>query len=458
MVETLPLNGPYSPTWVQDDFGKHVYKHKTENEPRNGLLLKQQEFQEHLGLVDSIKACIKHKNLYRGKQIHAEVLQEGLLHRNVYLGTALNTMYARFGQVSKSREVFDELRVRNVVSFNALITGYVRLGLAHEALECFHQMRTHGIPPNDVTFICILKACGLIGSTLVGAEIHAEINKLGLIGKNAMVSTALVDMYAKCGDLDKAQEVFDGSSERDLISWTALIAAYAYRGRGHMALDLFARMQEGGVSPNPITFACVLKACGHMRFISKGEQIHAHIASRKGNLDLGEHKVTLGNALVDMYAKCGMVGKAHRTFDQLPAKDIVTWNILVTAYAHHEHGDEALKCFSQMQNEGFLPDVVTFSSVLKACSDVGSLEKGEEIHMEVRKQGLLENSTVIGNALVDMYAKCGVLRKAQEVFEGLPAPDAISWTTLITGYAHQGEGENACKCFEQMSLRLLNCT
>ena len=324
-----------------------------------------------------------------------------------------------------------------------LMPLYVRLGFAHEALECFHEMRTHGIPPNDVTYICILKACGVIGSILVGAEIHAEISKLGLIGKNAMVSTALVDMYAKCGDLDKAQEVFDGLSERDLISWTALIAAYAYRGNGHMALDLFARMQEGGISPNPITFACVLKACGHMRFISKGEQIHAHIANTRGILDLGEHKITLGNALVDMYAKCGMIGKAHRAFDQLPAKDLVSWNILVTAYAHHEHGDEALKCFAQMRKEGFLPDVVTFSSVLKACSDVGSLEKGEEIHIEVRKQGLLENSTVIGNALIDMYAKCGIMAIAHEVFDHLVIQNIVSWTTLIGGYAQHELNEEA---------------
>ena len=329
MVETLPLNGPYSPTWVQDDFGKHVYKHKTENEPRNGLLLKQQEFQEHLGLVDSIKACIKHKNLYRGKQIHAEVLQEGLLHRNVYLGTALITMYARFGQVSKSREVFDELRVRNVVSFNALITGYVRLGLAHEALECFHQMRTHGIPPNDVTFICILEACSNLGAIDKAKEMHAEIDRQGLLARNILVGNALLEMYAKCGLHSRAQEVFDQLRIRDVVTWNTLIASYAQLGDNNTVFELFNEMmQQDDIQPNPVTFTILLNACSHSGELGKGEICFQAMSMEYDIIPNMEHYT----CMVDLFGRGGHVEKAIEIIKRMPSADYLpVWVTLLSA-------------------------------------------------------------------------------------------------------------------------------
>jgi pentatricopeptide repeat protein len=151
-----------------------------------------------------------------------------------------------------------------------------------------------------------------------------------------------------------------------------------------------------------------------------------------------------------MYAKCGSLEKARQVFDLLPIHDVVSWNLMISGYVEHEHGEEALRCLEQMQAKGVAPDAVTFICSLKACGNTGAMEKAGEIHGEIERQGLLGTNLVIGNTLIDMYSKCGLLAKARGVFDLLPVRDVISWTALMAGYAQIGEYEKAFEMFEQM--------
>lgn len=406
----------------------------------------QYEFYDRRTLFNSIKSCGKHKDFHRGSSIHADVLERGLLKNDIALCNALLSMYTKCGALSKAQEMFDQLPARNVISWNALMTGYVQQGFGDKALACYGQMLDEGLSPNAVTYLCILKACSSIRAVDKGESIHAELGRQGLLGKDVVLDTALVDMYAKCGALSKAQAVFDKFQARDAIMWNALLSGYTQHGFGHEALDCYKRMQDEGVHPDAVTFLSVLKACGSTGAVEKGAQIHAELR-RRGLL---RKDVMLGSAVVDMYAKCSSFAEAREVFDELQAPNVVTWNALLAGYAQQGLGSEALLCFKQMQDHGLAPDTVSFICILTACASIGALEMGEVIHAEVDRQGLLGKDNVLGNALVDMYAKCGALEKAQKVFDKLQSRGVATWTALIAGYVHHGQDDEALSCYEQM--------
>eukprot|EP00250_Pteridium_aquilinum_P021939 c25267_g2_i1 orf=313-984(+) len=156
-----------------------------------------QSFQETTTLVAQLKACAKQKDLLKGSQIHAEILESRLHEKNIFIGSTLVHMYARCGALAKARQVFEELPIQSVFSWTALITGYAQHGLGQEALDCFERMKCEGLSPDAITFACILKACGGIRSAQKGKKMHAEIIRRGLQGTSTVLGNALVDMYAK---------------------------------------------------------------------------------------------------------------------------------------------------------------------------------------------------------------------------------------------------------------------
>ena len=191
----------------------------------------------------------------------------------------------------------------------------------------------------------------------------------------------------------------------------------------------------------------MLKSCGENKDLEKGATLHIHLLKR-GLLD---NKPYLACSLVCMYTKCSMFDEALEVLEEYRIRNIYTWNALIVGYAQQGLGQEALNCFDKMQShEGLSPDVVTFTCILKACGKVGAISKGEEIHVEIVKKRFLEKDVVLGNALVDMYAKCGILVKAKQVLEDLPIRDIVSWNALIAGYVQQGQGQEALNCLEHM--------
>ena len=377
-----------------------------------------------------LKTCAKEKNLSKARQIHADLIKKELIFEDVYVATALLSTYAKCGAFEKALEVFEEIPVRNVVTWNALIAGYSQHGFGSKALECFNQMRDEQISPDVITYTSVLKACGIVKSLETGRVIDVEVRTKGLLQKDVMLGNSLVDMYAKCGALEKAQEVFDELPVRNVVTWNALITGYTQQEVGDQALKCFRQMQDEGISPTAVTYVCILKVCGFLRSLKTGEGIDLEIRKRK----LLQKDVMLGNTLVDMYAKCGALEKAQHVFEQLPYHTVVSWTALISGYVENGLGDEALKCFQKMKDEGIAPNAVTYTCILKACGIVNARDVGEGIDVEVRKKGLLKKDILLGTAVVDMYVKCGAPKKAQGVFNELPIRDDLSWNALISGY------------------------
>ncbi|KAI5064467.1 hypothetical protein GOP47_0021137 [Adiantum capillus-veneris] len=292
-------------------------------------------------------------------------------------------------------------------------------------------------------FVTLLRVCAKNKDLHKGATLHDQILRRGLLTD---CLDALVTMYVQCGELSKAEDLFAAYKSRDIFTWTALIGGYAQKGQGEQALTCFEHMLHEGIFPDAVTFNCVLKACGSIRAVDKGERIHDDI-SKQGLL---QKNVLLGNSLVNMYAKCGALARAEQVLEELPVRNAISWSSLISGYAEHGEGEQALDCYERMRHEGLLPDAVTFICLLKACGSIRAGEKGELIRDEIAKQGLVGTDIVLNNALVDMYVNCGALDKARQLLEELPMRDVVSWSTIISGYAQQGEGEQALKCLEQM--------
>ena len=181
-------------------------------------------------------------------------------------------------------------------------------------------------------------------------------------------------------------------------------------------------MQCESLSLDVVTFVCLLKACGTIGDVEMGKNIHNEINS----MGLLEKNIVLGNSLVDMYVRCGVLVKAQEILKELPIRDVVSWNALISGYSHQKQCQQAFNCFEKIQSEGLAPDVVIFISLLKACGTIGAMGEGKKLHEEIVNRGLLEKNIVLGNALMDMYMKCVMCVQAQEVFEGLPVRDVIS--------------------------------
>ncbi|KAH7299773.1 hypothetical protein KP509_24G028500 [Ceratopteris richardii] len=395
-----------------------------------------------------LKACIRLQDLENGIQLHRHAVRQGLLGKNAFLGTAVVDMYAKCGSILQAQEVFEGLPVKGLVAWTTLIGGHIKCGYPKQALKCYDQMLHANLTPDVVTFTCGLKACSILGDLDKGLEIHTEMARRGFLTSDAFVVSSLVHMYSSCGLLMQAQEVFDKLKANDIVSWTAMIAGYTAIGDCNKALECYDQMQFKGISPNPVTYACTLKACISSGDLEKATRIHEEVKKR----GLANTDQLVGSMLVDMYAKFGSFSMAWDALNTLQCRNVVAWNALISGYVMHGHNHEALACHYQMiKCDDISPDDVTLVCCLKACASLGAVEEGQKLHAEIARKELCTIEHV-GHVLVDMYAKCGFIVRAQEVLEELPYEDDVLWNSLISGQVKHGYYEEALCCLEQMQV------
>ncbi|KAH7428560.1 hypothetical protein KP509_09G007000 [Ceratopteris richardii] len=384
---------------------------------------------DSLTFTSILKACGTVKAEVKGKQIHDKIVQQGLLDGDVKIGTAIVDMYAKCGNLIKAQHVLEELPSRNIVTWSALIAGYAEQGQGEKALSCFEMMKHEGIVPNAVTFVSALKACGSINAAEKGKQIHDEITRQGLLRNNHVLATALIDMYAKCGALKRAKRVLDELPSRNVINWSALIAAYAQQGQDEQALSSFERLQDEGLSPTSVTFASTLKSCGSLKAAEKGEKIHYEI-ERRGLLH-NDH--ILGTAVIDMYAKCGVLSKAWTVLEELPYQCVSMWAALIGGFVQHDKGEQALHCFKLMQQKGISPNVATFSCILNACSHLGLVEDCFRHYSSMRCKHGIDPDFEHTTCMVDLFGRAGHIDRAVKLTMEMSFSDyPILWYALMS--------------------------
>lgn len=393
-----------------------------------------------------IQSCIGLESVELGKTVHAQIAKSEFS-SHVFVNTSLLNMYAKLSCIEDAVKVFRSMNEHSQVSWNAMISGFALNDLNQEAYDWFLSMRREGFEPNLYTFASILKAIGTLGDVSKGREIHHHVTR-SCLESNIVVGTALIDMYSKCGSFSEARSLFEknfASCDKN-TPWNAMITGYSQGGYAEAALDIFKRMCLDGVYTDLFTYGSVLHACADLKCLRRSKEVHGRVVKVSDN----SRVLSVNNALVDAYGKCGCIDDARKVFKRMEERDVVSWTTMVTAYAQCLEGEKALDMFLQMrEKDDIRPNQFTYASILVACASLSLLEYGRQVHGIVCKAGFSDDVCVEG-ALIDMYAKCGSMVEAEKAFMRITSPDVISWTAIILGYAQHGFAENAILLFKKM--------
>lgn len=390
-------------------------------------LVQQGEIQLDSTTVAAVfPAVVDLQDLRLGKEIQCLAIKLGF-HAHSYVLTGLVSLYSRCGDSEASWSLFKELRRPDLVSYNAMISGLTFSGEIESSVNIFNQLLASGQNANSSTVVGLIPVSSPFGRLNLTKNIHAFCLKSGMVVHPA-VSTALTTVYSRVNETDSARKLFDESAEKSLASWNAMISGYAQNGLTENAISLFQEMQMVyQVNPNPVTVTSILSACAQLGALSLGKWVHNIVKSNKFNTN-----IYVSTALIDMYAKCGSLLEARQLFDQMPEKNEVTWNAMISGCGLHGHGQEALRLFHEMLDSRVEPTRVTFLSVLYACSHAGLVREGEEIFQSMVRDYQLKPSSEHYSCMVDIFGRAGQLDKAHKFIKEMPVePGSAEWGTLL---------------------------
>ncbi|KAI3779156.1 hypothetical protein L2E82_08711 [Cichorium intybus] len=381
------------------------------------------------------------------KELHSLLIVHGHSSQ-LNLQTKLISFYGSHGDMKSARMVFDQLPNPYMFSCKVMIRWYFVNDLHLETIMFYRCLMKCLKEHDNVVFSIVVKACTKLRDIDQGMKVHCHIVKAG--SHDGFVLTSLVDMYAKCGDIKCSERVFNDIIDKDVVSWTSMIVSYVQNGCPKEAFVLFNRMRSELIQANQYTFGSIVSACTKLRALHQGKWVHGYAI--KIRIDVNSHLVS---SLVDMYVKCGAILDARSVFNEhqealigCPSVDLVTWTAMIVGYSQNGYPNEAITLFTDKKFINILPNSVTISSLISSCSQLGDLQLGKTIHSLGVKLGLEDGN--VRNALVDMYAKCVMIKEARCLFDSISNKDLVSWNSIINGYAQNGCTYEVTRLFNQM--------
>ncbi|KAK9067390.1 hypothetical protein SSX86_014718 [Deinandra increscens subsp. villosa] len=375
-------------------------------------------------------------------QVHSHIVKLGF-NWTLMVCNSLVDAYCKTGTLDLANRLFVEMVTRDSVTFNAMITGYSNNGLYSHAMGLFIEMQNWGIKPSEFTFAAVICACMGLNDVPLGQQFHALVIKSNFVW-NVFVSNAFLDFYSKHDSIDDAKRLFDEMLLLDCVSYNVIITGFVWAGQLKKSLNLFRELQWTNFNRKQFPFATMLSLAATEVNLKLGKQIHAQALVTEANLD-----IQVGNALVDMYAKCDRFEEANLIFATLPHGSAVPWTAIISAYVQKGVYDEALQLFKQMRKAYVYGDQATFASTLRAAANLTSLSLGKQLHSVMITLGCMSN-VFCGSSLLDMYAKCGYIKEAIQVFEEMPSRNIVCWNAMISAYAQEGDGEATLRTFDEL--------
>ncbi|XP_010244384.1 PREDICTED: pentatricopeptide repeat-containing protein At2g27610 [Nelumbo nucifera] len=345
----------------------------------------------------------------------------------------------------QARKSFDGIPKRDVSECNKLLFEYSRNNLNQEAINLFLEMHGSDVHIDGSTLSSILKVCGCLFDQILGKQIHSHCVKSGLEA-DVSVGTSLVDMYMKTNGVEDGKKVFDKMPERNVVSWTSLLAGYTQNGLADFAMERFCQMQTEGIKPNPFTFASVLAASAAKCMVEEGIQVHNQV------IKLGFESTTfVGNSLINMYSKSGLIRDASAVFEDMKNRDAVSWNGMIAGFVLNGFELEALQLFYRMRLAGVKLTQLIFVTVIKLCANIKELAFAKQLHCRVLKNGFGYDLNIT-TALMVAYSKCGEMIGALDLFSTMyGVHNVVSWTAIICGFLQNGDTKQAADLFCKMS-------
>ncbi|KAL5139199.1 Pentatricopeptide repeat-containing protein [Glycine soja] len=454
---------------------------------------------------------------------YARYLFDKIPKPDIVAATTMLSAYSAAGNIKLAHQLFNAtpMSIRDTVSYNAMITAFSHSHDGHAALQLFVQMKRLGFVPDPFTFSSVLGALSLIADEETHCQqLHCEVFKWGALSVpsvlNALMScyvscassplvnscvlmaaarklfdeappgrrdepawTTIIAGYVRNDDLVAARELLEGMTDHIAVAWNAMISGYVHRGFYEEAFDLLRRMHSLGIQLDEYTYTSVISAASNAGLFNIGRQVHAYVL-RTVVQPSGHFVLSVNNALITLYTRCGKLVEARRVFDKMPVKDLVSWNailsgcvnarrieeansifrempvrslltwtVMISGLAQNGFGEEGLKLFNQMKLEGLEPCDYAYAGAIASCSVLGSLDNGQQLHSQIIQLGH-DSSLSVGNALITMYSRCGLVEAADTVFLTMPYVDSVSWNAMIAALAQHGHGVKAIQLYEKM--------
>lgn len=336
-------------------------------------------------------------------------------------------LYSVCGFIGAVLKVFDECPHRDLVSWTTLIQAFTKAGLFRKAVGAFMEMCDLKLRADGRTMVVVLSACSNLGDLNLGRKVHSYIRHYIDMNADVFVGNALIDMYLKCDDSNSAYEVFDKMPLRNVVTWNAMISGLAYLGRYREALDMFRRLQSTGLQPDEVTIVGVLNSCANLGVLELGKWVHAYM---RRNHILADKFV--GNALVDMYAKCGRIDEAFRVFESMKTRDVYSYTAMIVGLALHGEANWAFDVFSKMLRVGIEPNEVTFLGLLMACSHGGLVTEGKKYFIDMSNTYKLRPQAEHYGCMIDLLGRAGLVKEAEEIIHSMEIrPDAFALGALL---------------------------
>ncbi|XP_015698307.2 pentatricopeptide repeat-containing protein At3g29230-like [Oryza brachyantha] len=368
-----------------------------------GLMLRSGPRPNAFTVTSVVKCCSKLRAVHEGLQVHGFLAKAGV-GSSVHVGAALLDLYGNIGYVGDARRVFDEMPQRNIVVENTMVACNVRAGDLAAAREVFD----------------------------------------GMTEKDPISWNTLMSGYLHTGDAAAARGLFDEMPLRNLNSWNIMIAACSEEGLWVDAVMVFNRMRVIGFKPDAATMAVLMSACAQLGSLAVAGQVHGLL--QKCYVEMNCH---VQNSLIDMYAKCGSISQAQFLFNETYPKDAVSYNVMITAFAHHGHARDALELFNLMVDVGLQPDAITFLGVLSACAHAGLVDNGKHYFESMRTTYAVPQSSDHYACMVDLYGRAGLIEEAHYFVKTMTVkPHAGVWGALLSAcrqHCNVDVGEIAAK-------------
>ncbi|XP_028102030.1 pentatricopeptide repeat-containing protein At3g12770-like isoform X1 [Camellia sinensis] len=393
----------------------------------------------HASILQEVKELIKPL-----QQVHANIVTSGLS-QNIFLSNRLTNSYASCGLLDDADQIFHRIPCKNVVSWTILISGYVKNSLFVEAIDVFRAMVViSGLQPNAITISSILPAFGNVGLIQIGKSVHSFWIRHGF-GTNVFVETAMVGMYSKFGRISVARQLFDNMSERNTVSWNAIISGYSDYGFGEEVFRLFSLMRRDGFSTDCFTIMSLISAALSIEGSRVGVEIHSFAIKTGFNNDQ-----LVRTALMNMYVNEKCIEDAYLIFNEMVVKDVVAWTLMLTGFSSGQYWNKAVEHFNEMMRlEELELDSVALTGILSSCCSLGALQEGRRVHALTVKTGF-SHDMFVGSAIIAMYANCANLEEARIFFQEMEEKDVACWNAMIAGNGMNGYGNDAIDLFLRM--------
>ncbi|KAH6793884.1 mitochondrial RNAediting factor 1 [Perilla frutescens var. hirtella] len=269
------------------------------------------------------KACVMIKDHALGQSVHCLAVKT-LFNVNVFVGSSLIDMYAKFGRLADAQKVFDEMPERNVVSWSVMMYVCIEMGDWEGALRFFKDALWHGLDVNGFTFSSVIGLCGNLTLFQLGKQMQALCFKMNHY-RTGFIGSALISMYSRCGEIEGARGVFDEVLDKNVGMWNAMMIAYAHHSQTRRVFELFEEMENVGVKPNGVTFSCILYACSHAGLVEEG-----NLYFRKMNVYGLEPRSKHYSSMVDLLSRAGKLQEAIKVIEEMPMQTESAWGALLT--------------------------------------------------------------------------------------------------------------------------------